>query len=398
MSGPAKHPYRFDPDEIAQGCVPTLEGKTLEDLGALVDAGEAWVAPRKLDATAFVGVDTLVVEGKKILAEGLPYIVDGMIPGYGVVGFLVAGAKVGKTTTGLSMIAAVAGGADEFLGRRVRRTKVLMLALEDPREYLAVLVASTFKGGEAVTFYTSPAQLDDATLDELAGFVHENEIGMVYVATFLNAVRSLVGDENDNVGMVRVVSSLKMFARRIGVPVLFEAHAGKGEDLSEDADPVKALRGASAAGAEADFILSLTRAEKGFGNVRRLSGLGRFVSFPPITFTLDTTTGEVEVASSDRSAFAETDWLQIVETGAITTEPRSPGAIARAAGFVADGKSPDRAIYRRVAQALRGRDGVVSQTTGKDRNRRTKYALAEREGFEFVTTGEGDRGSPEKVL
>jgi hypothetical protein len=102
----------------------------------------------------------------------------------------------------------------------------------------------------------------------------------VYVATFMHAIRGLVTDENGNAGVVKVVADLKAFGRRVGVPVLVEAHAGKGEDQSADADPTLALRGATAGGNSP---------------TRVLSGLGRLVNFPPVVFDVDTKSGAVTV-------------------------------------------------------------------------------------------------------
>ncbi len=328
------------------------------------------------DHEAVVSLDTLKAEGRAIREAGVPYVIDGVIPRLGLVGFFVAGAKVGKTTTGLKAIKAISGTAPEFLGLAVQHTSVLMLALEDPREYLAVLVDETFDGGERATFYPHPLQLDEETLDQLAAYVMAEQYGLIYVATFLNAVRGLVDDENDNAGMVRVVNTLKVFARRVGVPLLLEAHAGKGEDLSEDADPVKALRGASAAAAEADFLLSLRRAKGGFATQRRLSGLGRFVRFSPITFDLNPANGELTVLDSgDAQAAAETDWRLICETGALTSEPLSAGAIARAAGMIPADKTVTKPVRIRVERALRNRSGVRSSTLGDGRGSRTTYTL-----------------------
>lgn len=337
------------------------------------EAGPAFVG---FDPENVVSLDTLMAEGRALREQGIRYVVDGMIPAYGFVGFLVAGSKVGKTTLGLAAMRAIAGNEPEFLGLPVENTKVLMLALEDPREYLSVLVADTFKGGERVTFYPHPLQLTEAVLDDLARYVTEQGFGLVYVATFLNAVRGLVDDENDNAGMVRVVNGLKVFARRVGVPLLLEAHAGKGEDLSEDADPVKALRGASAAAAEADFLISLRRTGGGFSTMRRLSGLGRFVRFSPISFDFAPATGELTVLDSgDTQAAAETDWRRICEMGALTDEPRSAGAIALAAGIATPGKPVTRPVRNRVRTALYRRSGVRVSTVGTGQAGRTTYSL-----------------------
>ena len=64
---------------------------------------------------------------------------------------------------------------------------------------------------------------------------------------------------------------------------MIDAHAGKGEDQEDDADPTNAMRGASAAAGAADYMLSLRYAKGAFGTQRRLSGKGRFVNFAPIT-------------------------------------------------------------------------------------------------------------------
>jgi hypothetical protein len=178
-----------------------------------------------------VSADTLITEGRAILAAGVPYVVDGMIPAYGMVGFFVAGSKVGKTTTGLRLLSSISRGED-FLGLSVQRRKVLILALEGPAGIPGRTRRWRVWGGEDAQFYPRSLVLDKTTLTALSAYVRAGGIQMVYVATFLNAVRGLVQDENDNAGMVQVVNSVKQFARGIGVPVLFEA----GKSHSDDAN------------------------------------------------------------------------------------------------------------------------------------------------------------------
>ncbi len=76
---------------------------------------------------------TVAAEGKAIEAAGVPYVLDGIIPAFGMAGFLIAQAKVGKTTLGQRIAEAVANGAP-FLERETRQCKVLDLAAEDPAE------------------------------------------------------------------------------------------------------------------------------------------------------------------------------------------------------------------------------------------------------------------------
>jgi len=59
-------------------------------------------APLRFDPSLVVRGGILRDEGRRILAEGIPYVWDGIIPGYGMVGFHIAQTKVGKSTLGSS--------------------------------------------------------------------------------------------------------------------------------------------------------------------------------------------------------------------------------------------------------------------------------------------------------
>ena len=75
-------------------------------------------------------------EGQEIAATGVRYVVDDIVPDYGMLGFLVVYTKVGKTTLGTTLGAAVAMGTS-FLDRETKRSRVLALTPEDPPEYTA---------------------------------------------------------------------------------------------------------------------------------------------------------------------------------------------------------------------------------------------------------------------
>lgn len=344
------------------------------------------LVPFQYNPAAKVSIRALVAEGQALQAAGVQYVVEGLIPAYPGLGFLVSRTKVGKTTLGMSLLRSIAEGS-EFLGLKVKRRKVLMLSLEDPREYLAVLAAMSFRELNPIAeayFYPESLTLDDLTLEHLAKDIAYEGFEFVYVATLLHAVRGRVKDENDNAGMACAIATLKHFARRAGVSVLFEAHAGKGEDQTGDADPTMALRGASAAAAEADYVLSLKRAGTGFTTARTLSGLGRFVSFEPLTFDWDRATGGMTVLSSGGSSVAsDTDFRMILETGALDITPRTTGQIALAAGWVGTSGKVDHVNRDRVAKALRSgghlREGVAMAMTGisgTGRGSRSTYSIA----------------------
>jgi hypothetical protein len=189
-------------------------------------------------------------------------------------------------------------------------------------------------------------------------------------------VRGLIRDENDNSGAVVVVERVKVATRITKIPWLIDAHSGRGEDQDNDADPVRALRGASAAAGAADYILSLRYADGAFGNRRRLSGRGRFVTLAPQTISYDPETGCYEDLGSVKGAMGETTWRLISETGALTAEWRPAQAIAQAAGILSPNGKVTHRERRRVAEALQQRSGVATSDNGQTgRARRVSYRL-----------------------
>ena len=92
-------------------------------------------AARSRSATGIAGLDPtfladavdVIREGQELAQAGVRYTVDGIIPNYGMLGMLVAFAKVGKTTLGQAMAADVAMGRP-FLDHETTRCRVL----EDP--------------------------------------------------------------------------------------------------------------------------------------------------------------------------------------------------------------------------------------------------------------------------
>ena len=72
-----------------------------------------------LDADALEDAPAVAAEGQRLLTSGVEYVVDGIIPAYGVLGMDVAYAKVGKTSFGMALSGKVATGA-RFLDRQHR--------------------------------------------------------------------------------------------------------------------------------------------------------------------------------------------------------------------------------------------------------------------------------------
>jgi hypothetical protein len=292
----------------------------------------------------------VAAEGRAIAETGIKYVVDGLIPNYGMLGKVVAYAKVGKTTFGHALGAAVASGAS-FLDRDVQQARVLVIAAEDPPEYTAWLARHLSVPRGWMTFWRRPIQLSTAGLNAIGKTVERGNYGLVLISSWQSVIAGLVRDENDNAGAVAVVECVKQVARATGIPWMIDAHAGKGEDQSDGADPTKALRGASGAAGAADFLLSLRYADGSFSSRRRLSGKGRFVSLEPLLLDYDLATGRFTAHGSTKSTAVETTWRLILETGVLANWV-SVVDIARA--ISPDGKVSS-AARRRVREALADR-------------------------------------------
>ncbi|MEQ1871187.1 MAG: AAA family ATPase [Vicinamibacterales bacterium] len=344
---------RFGLDRLREGAV-----------AAAGSVGERYQppAPAMLPTEDLVDAVDVAREGRELDERGVPWLVDGLIPQLGMVGFLVAYAKVGKTSLVTALCAAIARGDQAFIERAVTCVRVLVIAAEDPPEYTAFLARHLDVSPGRMTFYRKPILLDDAGLSQIEGTVREGEYGLVYVSSWQAVIRGLVKDENDNMGAVAAVERVKQAARRSGVPWLIDAHSGKGESRADDADPVAALRGASSAAGAADYVLSLRYAGSPFGPRRRLSGKGRFVSVEPIVLTHDATDGSYTLIGTGASSANDIMWQRIEASGALSGGWASVSNIASAIGAVASGKRVSGGMRKAIMSALAKRPAVDVKT------------------------------------
>jgi hypothetical protein len=373
--------------ENVERCAPPLPQDEVDAIAAHAvgqadrsDFGAGTPAPVDgmvgLDAAFLADATVVAAQGQQIAADGVPFLVEGVLPAYGMLGMCVAFTKVGKTTFGIALGAAIAAGVP-FLSRSTRQARVLFVAAEDPPEYTAYLARHLVAlPPDSCTFYRGPLILDATGLAQIAETVRAGGYGLVLIATWQAVVRGLIRDENDNAGSVRVVEDVKACTRQTGVPWLIDAHSGKGEDQRDDADPSQAMRGASGAAGAADFTLSLRYGNGPFGTHRRLSGKGRFVTFPPVVLDYDDSVGiYTVVGSSSKMGAADTTWRLLCETGAIGPTLRTADAIARAAGLLSANGHVTGAGRQKVKDALNNRDGVRT-TTEIHRGQQTKlYAF-----------------------
>jgi hypothetical protein len=319
-------------------------------------------------------------QGRKIEAEGVRWLLDGLIPDYGMLGFIVGAAKTGKTTFGQALGDAVSKG-EPFIGHASRRVRVLYIAAEDPPEYTAWVARRLIPTPGMMYFYRKPIILNDEGLDKICRMVKAGGFGLVLIASWQAVIRGLVRDENDNSGAVVVVERVKIATRRT-VPWLIDAHAGKKESQSNEADPASALRGASAAGGAADFMLWLRYGDGVFGSKRRLSGKGRFVSFAPQLIDYDPTKGTyvdlglVKGRGGQRADEKATElWQEIQEKHILTSASVTLYEIMQALGMWHKGETPSGSAQRRVRRAVEGREEVISDQEMRHGRLTTIYRL-----------------------
>ena len=329
---------------------------------------------RGLDPAFLTGAATVSAEGQRIAAAGIRYLVDGIIPAYGMLGMLVAFAKVGKTTLGQALADAVARGTT-FLDRATTATRVLVIAAEDPPEYTAYLARSLTATDEQLTFYRAPVLLDTPGLQAIVETIQDGRYGLVLIASWQAVIRGLVKDENDNAGGVNLVEAVKAATRATNIPWLIDAHSGKGENQDDDADPMMALRGASSAAGAADYMLSLRYANGAFGTQRRLSGKGRFVTLAPITLEYDLVTGVYTSLGTTKDAAKETTWRLIREMGAVDQTPRSITEIARRCGLIDAHERLGGNHRSQVSTALAGRPEIGKVEELRRGQKATLYRL-----------------------
>ena len=167
----------------------------------------------------------------------MPYLVTDLIPAYGMLGTLVAFAKVGKTTFALELGAAVATRPARFsIASRVKRA-----CWRSPpnirRSTPPGSRATSTRAGRRADVLPPPLLLDAPGLSQHRRHRQAGGYGLVLIASWQAVVAGLLTDENDNAGAVRIVEPVKARRGLRGVPWLIDAHSGKGEDQGDDADP-----------------------------------------------------------------------------------------------------------------------------------------------------------------
>lgn len=199
-----------------------------------------------------------------------------IVPGYGAPGrwTLVAGPpKIGKTTLAYEAVVRVARG-NIWLGRRIRRGKVLVLAVEEHSDD----VIRRFRGLGTVglrgqiKIVTGPLEFSVTVLDEIVNYIAEQNIELVLVDTL--AAWWHLENENDASEVLRSGRMLLDAIRQTKAAWMCVVHTRKSGGEGGDE-----IRGSSALLGLVDIAISMKR-RPGDPQKRMLEAVSRFSQTP----------------------------------------------------------------------------------------------------------------------
>jgi hypothetical protein len=170
-----------DPDVPLADALATFDVDARADAAQTIDGGGLAHDEHLMDA------GDVAAEGRALASDGVQYVIDGIIPAYGMLGINVPSAKVGKTTFGHALGAAVATGTP-FLNRSVTQARVLVIAAEDPPEYTAYLARHLTVPAGAMTIYRRPLRFDAAGLTAITTTAADGGYGLVLVSSWQSVV------------------------------------------------------------------------------------------------------------------------------------------------------------------------------------------------------------------
>jgi len=191
----------------------------------------------------------------------------------GILFFLVAFMKIGKSTFSYKLAIAIAQGIP-FLELETLKGGVLILAVEEhPRDVVRRLRRFGMRPEDPIYVHTGRLQNNEITIKALRDFILEKGIILVLVDSLSRY--SNVRDENDNAGVIREVSPLLDLARETGAAIGLIHHERKsgGEDGRN-------IRGGSALFGLVDQAIILERRQGEVNNQRLIKTLGRYDESP----------------------------------------------------------------------------------------------------------------------
>ena len=183
-------------------------------------------------------------------------------PSYNVPGLISVGLanlggrpKIGKSLLAMQLAVAKAAGAP-FLGRPMRKGKVLFISMEDNTFRIKHrLHKQGMSGSEDLRFeFVFPA-LDDVGIDVLAAEISEMEYDLVIIDTFSRLISKY--DQNDMVHMNEITGRLQHTALELNMGIVLVDHHKKPNGIYSD--PIDDILGSTGKSAPLDTVMGLYR-------------------------------------------------------------------------------------------------------------------------------------------
>src|ERR1039458_9149682 len=203
-----------------------------------------------------------------------PYVIDGM---FTEGGFSILAGKPKQGKSSLSRFAAVCVVKGQlFLGRKVKKSEVLLLSLEDPLAHvdlcLHVLGYDPAQDCEMRIVDRSAFTVDDNLAALEQAIKSRPKVKFVIIDTLTKFLR--VDDTNEFMAVQRSVERLRNLARDHHIHILALAHRKK---VSTD-DPFDSILGTVAFRAETDTNIVIYHPDNGERVIATESRMGKFIS------------------------------------------------------------------------------------------------------------------------
>jgi len=251
--------------------------------------------PGPYSATGLSGDLGVMFVGADELRDSTPVEPDWALAGYiaaGAVTVLAKKPKAGGSTLLLGMLAAIASGADTFLGQPVSGGPVVYVSEES-----ASTLAHKLPGTGRIRVMTRDAAWPRPTWPALiaAAAAEAHRVGASVLAIDTLAYWAALGKDAENdAGAINLAMQPVLDAARDGVAVVLAVHSRKSG--GDDGD---SIRGSGAIAGAADIILELQRGKA--PTERILKALSRYPSTPSeLVFDYEQATGTWRVASGGR--------------------------------------------------------------------------------------------------
>lgn len=319
----------------------------------------AWTFPHSAQPKELVscGIKFNPKSAPQMLSEKSPersWVWEKYLPSGGLV--LLAGApKAGKSTLAYHLIKAVIEGAS-FLGFKVQKCPVLILAVEEHREDITDrLLALGLSGAEDLHIHCAPLRSSPVELEGIKRFIQAQGVGLVVIDTLARFWN--VREENAAAEVGAQMDPLLDLARSTGCGVLLIHHARKSE--GQDGTEIRGS-GDLLAAADAGLVLKPNR---GSDTQRVLLAYSRFPTPRELVVSLEN--GRYVVLGTTRYVRHEEQRKQVLDV--IGLDFQEANTIARGADMPA---GTCRTVLAELFE-----DGLIERQGEGTKNKAYSYAL-----------------------